>query len=56
MCCRWAMRALYGCEMAYYISTILMLALWEVPRQDSHVMMMHHFITVALIGFSYKYK
>lgn len=50
------MRVLYACELAYYLATILMLALWEVPRKDQHVMMAHHFATVMLIVFSYKYK
>jgi len=50
------MRVLYACELAYYLATILMLALWEVPRKDSHVMMAHHFATVVLITFSYKYN
>lgn len=50
------MRLLYALETAYYLSTIAMLALWEVPRKDFHVMMTHHFGTVVSIIFTYKYK
>lgn len=50
------MRLLYMAELSYYLATIIMLAVWEVPRKDYFVMMMHHFSTVALIIFTYKYK
>jgi len=50
------MQVLYAVELSYYLSTIIMLAVWEVPRKDYPVMMMHHFSTVALIIFTYKYK
>lgn len=50
------MRLMYAGELAYYLATIIMLALWEVPRKDSHVMMTHHVVTVVLLTFSYKYK
>lgn len=50
------MRVLYTAELAYYLATIIMLAVWEVPRKDFPVMMVHHFSTVALIVFTYKYK
>lgn len=53
---RGPMRLLYASELAYYLATIMMLALWEVPRKDYHVMMTHHFATVVLITCSYKYK
>ncbi len=50
------MRLLYACETSYYLATVLMLALWEVPRKDFHVMMTHHLATVVSIIFTYKYK
>jgi hypothetical protein len=50
------MRLLYLAETAYYLATIMMLALWEVPRKDFHVMMTHHFCTVIAIIFTYRYK
>jgi hypothetical protein len=50
------MRWLYICELSYYLATIVMLAKWEVPRKDYHVMMLHHISTVMLILGTYKYK
>jgi len=49
------MKLLYAAEAAYYLSSIAMLALWEVPRKDQNVMMLHHFLTVVLIGLSYQF-
>ena len=54
--CSTSMRVLYYAELAYYASSILMLALWEVPRKDQAVMMLHHWATVTLIAFSHAYK
>mmetsp|Transcript_9150 Transcript_9150/g.24651 ORF Transcript_9150/g.24651 Transcript_9150/m.24651 type:complete len:289 (-) Transcript_9150:744-1610(-) len=50
------MRVVYMTELAYYLSTIVLLAFCEVPRKDYPVMMLHHFSTVALIIFTYKYN
>ncbi len=50
------MKWLYAAETSYYLATTIMLALWEVPRKDFHVMMTHHFATVVSIIFTYKYK
>ena len=50
------MKVLYVFQQAYYISTTFMLACWEVPRKDSNVMMLHHFMTVVLISLSYTNK
>jgi hypothetical protein len=50
------MRRLYALETSYYLATVVMLAVWEVPRKDFPVMMAHHFATVVAIVFTYKYK
>jgi hypothetical protein len=49
-------RGLYRLELAFYISSIVMLACWEERRKDSAVMMVHHIATVALIGGSFYCK
>ncbi|VDK37350.1 unnamed protein product [Taenia asiatica] len=42
----------YMVELAYYLSGLIWVFL-EVKRKDFIVMLIHHFVTVALISFSY---
>lgn len=44
---------LYSLEMGFYISSIGVLAFWEIRRKDFWVMMTHHIVTLLLIAFSY---
>ncbi|XP_062175837.1 ceramide synthase LOH2 [Alnus glutinosa] len=43
----------YMCQCGFYIYSIAALLTWETRRKDFSVMMSHHVITVALIGYSY---
>ncbi|KAJ1297837.1 hypothetical protein BS78_01G408100 [Paspalum vaginatum] len=43
----------YMCQCGFYIYSIGALVAWETRRKDFSVMMSHHVITSALIGFSY---
>ena len=47
------MTAYYVAEMTFYLSSTFMLALWEERRRDFWVMMLHHVMSVFLIGVSY---
>lgn len=41
------------CQCGFYTYSIAALLTWETRRKDFSVMMSHHVITVALIGYSY---
>nr|XP_023913432.1 LAG1 longevity assurance homolog 2 isoform X1 [Quercus suber]POF09371.1 lag1 longevity assurance like 2 [Quercus suber] len=43
----------YMCQCGFYTYSIAALLTWETRRKDFSVMMSHHVITVALIGYSY---
>ncbi|KAF5448150.1 hypothetical protein F2P56_028708 [Juglans regia] len=47
------LRLFYMCQCGFYIYSIAALLTWETRRKDFSVMMSHHVITVALIGYSY---
>ena len=53
---RAGMTAYYVAEMTFYLSSTFMLALWEERRRDFWVMMLHHVLSVFLIGASYMTK
>ncbi|KAG2704200.1 hypothetical protein I3760_06G173800 [Carya illinoinensis] len=47
------LKLFYMCQCGFYIYSIAALLTWETRRKDFSVMMSHHVITVALIGYSY---
>ncbi|KAG2704489.1 hypothetical protein I3843_05G006300 [Carya illinoinensis] len=47
------LRLFYMCQCGFYTYSIAALLTWETRRKDFSVMMSHHVITVALIGYSY---
>jgi len=47
------MRLAYAFDMAYYSYAIPYALLYETKRKDMAATIVHHFITVALIGYSY---
>lgn len=47
------MRWVCSVELAYYVSGVGMLALWEVSRKDQSVMMLHHFLAIIIMGSCY---
>jgi ceramide synthetase len=50
--CRLPMWLLYNLELAFYISSVFMIQLWEVRRKDHWPMFCHHIATATLIGLS----
>jgi len=49
-------RLLYAVEMGFYAFALPHLFLFEVKRKDFWVMLAHHLVTLALIGFSLTYN
>eukprot|EP00775_Hariotina_reticulata_P011992 gene11992-12136_t len=49
-------RLLYHLELAFYISSIFMIVLWEVRRKDFTAMFSHHIATVILIATSWHFR
>lgn len=47
------LKLFYMCQCGFYLYSIAALLTWETRRKDFTVMMSHHVITVALIGYSY---
>lgn len=47
------MKALFGIQTGYYVSTTYTLAFWEVARKDYYVMQFHHVCTAILVAASY---
>ncbi|KAL5855556.1 hypothetical protein ACOSQ4_005358 [Xanthoceras sorbifolium] len=47
------LKLFYMCQCGFYIYSIAALLTWETRRKDFSVMMSHHVITSALIGYSY---
>ncbi|XP_035542728.1 LAG1 longevity assurance homolog 2-like [Juglans regia] len=47
------LKLFYMCQCGFYVYSIAALLTWETRRKDFSVMMSHHVITIALIGYSY---
>ena len=45
--------AIYVIEFAFYLHSVYACIFMDRWRKDSIVMLFHHFLTMALIGFSY---
>lgn len=43
----------YMCQCGFYMYSLVALLVWETRRKDFGVMLSHHMITLALIGYSY---
>lgn len=51
--CRAGISTYYALELSFYAASTVMLAFWEERRRDYPVMMLHHVVSVFLIGASY---
>ena len=51
--CRPGISLYYALELSFYGASTFMLAFWEERRRDYPVMMLHHVVSVFLIGASY---
>ncbi len=46
-------RSLYFVQFSYYLSAVYMTLYMDNNKRDSTMMLLHHFVTLALMYFSY---
>ncbi|VDL93392.1 unnamed protein product [Schistocephalus solidus] len=44
---------LYGVQFSYYLANVYMVTLLDTVKKDTGMMLVHHIVTITLIGFSY---
>ncbi|XP_033112360.1 ceramide synthase 1-like [Anneissia japonica] len=46
-------RLVYGLQASFYVHSVFATLYMDTWRKDSYIMLIHHFLTLSLVGFSY---